>query len=111
MPRYTEHSPSRIEDLLKEVEKARELGYATDLEEYRVGVRAIAALVFRGRVSQAAISIFGLAGSMDDERLPEMIRHMANTAQLISNKLTLMTRGVNESEGSPSARQSAGSDA
>ena len=76
-----------------------------------MGVRAIAALVVRGRTTRASISIFGLAGSMDDERLPEMIRQMMNTARLIENKLTLMTRGVSESQGSPSPRQSVGLDA
>ena len=111
MPLYTVHSLSRVEDLLKHVEKARELGYATDLEEYRMGVRAIAALVVRGGTTRAAISIFGLAGSMDDERLPEMIRHMMNTARLIENKLTLMTKGASEPEGSPSPSQSVGLDA
>ena len=92
IPQYTGHSVSRVEELLKQVEKARERGYATDLEEYRMGVRAIAALVFRGEAAPAAISIFGLAGSMDDERLPDMIQHMMNTAQSISAKLTLMAK-------------------
>ena len=73
-----------------------------------MGVRAIAALIFRGGVIRAAISIFGLAGSMDDERLPEMIRQMMNTAHLISSELTLMTKGVNEPEGATPAWRSAG---
>jgi DNA-binding IclR family transcriptional regulator len=110
LPLYTEHSVSNIEDLLTQVEGAREKGYATDLEEYRMGVRAIAALVFRGDAAQAALSIFGLAGSMDDERLPNMIRHMTNTAQLISAKLTLMARGANEPDGPSTASRSAGMD-
>ncbi len=51
LPQYTAHSLVRVEDLIRQVEKARELGYATDLEEYRMGVRAIAALVSRRGVS------------------------------------------------------------
>ena len=102
LPRYTEHSITGIEDLLEQVEKARRQGYATDLEEYRMGVRAIAALVFRGSAARAAISIFGLAGSMDDGRLPGMIHHLTSTAQLISTKLTLMAKGAGEAEGSGS---------
>jgi IclR family transcriptional regulator, KDG regulon repressor len=100
LPEYTEHSVTRIEDLLEQVEKARRLGYATDLEEYRRGIRAIAALVFRGPVARAAISIFGLAGSMDEGRLSDMIDQMKHSAQLISSKLTLMAKGVVDPEGS-----------
>jgi IclR family acetate operon transcriptional repressor len=98
LPRYTDNSVTRVEDLLEHIERARQQGYATDLEEYRIGVRAIAALVSRGATARAAISIFGLAGSMDDARLPDMILHLKNTAQLISVKLTLMARGTNDSE-------------
>lgn len=104
IPQHTGHSVFRVEDLLRHVHRARELGYATDLEEYRMGVRAIAALIFRGNTAPAAISMFGLASSMDDERLPDMIQQMTNTAHLISTKLTLMAKGVNDSAGSsPSA--------
>lgn len=108
IPQHTEHSVSGIEELLGQVEQARESGYATDLEEYRMGVRAAAALVFRGKTAPAAISIFGLAGSMNDERLPEIIGQMMSTAQLISNKLTLMAKGSGEQEGSQAAPRSGG---
>jgi DNA-binding IclR family transcriptional regulator len=106
IPQHTDHSVSRIEELLKHVRQVRELGYATDLEEYRMGVRAIAALVFRGNMPPAAISMFGLASSMDDERLPEMIEQMTNTASLISTKLTLMTKGANDSASAGSSPSS-----
>ena len=99
LPEYTEHSITRVEDLLEHVEKARRLGYATDLEEYRMGIRAIAAPLFRGTTACAAISIFGLASSIDEGRLPNLIEKMKHTAQLISAKLTLMARGANEPEG------------
>jgi DNA-binding IclR family transcriptional regulator len=101
LPKYTEHGVTRIEDLLEQVEKTRQLGYATDLEESRKGVRALAVLVYRGSVARAAISIFGLASSMDDERLPNMIFHLRNTAQLISSKLTLMARGPEQESPAP----------
>jgi DNA-binding IclR family transcriptional regulator len=96
LPRYTDHSLTRIEDLLKEVEQARQNGYAADLEEYRKGVRALAVLVFRGDQARMAISIFGLAGSMDDERLPDMVSEMKKTAASISRKMFLMTEGLDK---------------
>jgi IclR family KDG regulon transcriptional repressor len=105
LPQYTDNSVTRTEDLLEHVERARQQGYATDLEEYRISVRAVASLIFRGSVARAAISIFGLAGSMDDARMPDVILHLKNTAQLISAKLTLMAKGAGETEGaSPLAR-------
>ena len=98
LPRYTDNSISRLEDVLNQVEKTRQQGYATDLEEYRIGVKALASLVFRGSVPRAAISIFGLAGSMDDVRLPHMILHLRNAAQLISAKLSLMSKAAADGE-------------
>ncbi|MGD0229589.1 MAG: IclR family transcriptional regulator [Syntrophorhabdales bacterium] len=99
LPRYTDHSAEEIEGLLLEVERAREFGYATDLEEYRKGVRGVAALVFRGSRARAAIAIFGLASSMEDRRMPDIILHIKNTAQSISRKLTLMARNQDGSDG------------
>jgi DNA-binding IclR family transcriptional regulator len=110
LPKYTDNSVMRLEDLMDQIEKARQQGYATDLEEYRRGVRAIAALVSRGSTARAAISIFGLAGSMDDARLPDMTVHLRNTAQLISAKLTLMARGTEDSDNHSSLSGSTGSD-
>jgi DNA-binding IclR family transcriptional regulator len=99
LPCYTDNSITRIEDLLGHVQKARQQGYATDLEEYRIGVKAVASLVFRGAVPRAAISIFGLAGSMDDLRLPEITTHLRNTAQLISTRLSVMAKAAGEGDG------------
>lgn len=110
LPRYTDNSVTRLEDLMEQIEKARQQGFATDLEEYRIGVRAIAALVSRGTTVRAAISIFGLAGSMEDARMPDMITHVRNTAQLISAKLTLMAKGTGDSDNHSPLSGSAGSD-
>ncbi len=98
-PKYTDHSVHGSRGVLGEVERARELGYATDLEEYRKGVRGVAALVYRGSDARAAIAIFGLAGSMDDRRMPEIISHITNTAQAVSKKLSLMAKDRGGSEG------------
>jgi len=55
--------------------------------------------VFRGSRACAAISIFGLAGSMEDQRLPDIILHMKNAARLISRKLTLMAENPGGPDG------------
>ena len=98
-PKYADYGVTGIEDLLALVEETRERGYATDLEEYRKGVRAASVLVFRGARACGAITIFGLASSMEDQRLPEIISHMKNAARLISRKLTLMAESPGSSDG------------
>jgi DNA-binding IclR family transcriptional regulator len=96
-PKYTDHSVTWVEDLLAQVEQTRERGYATDMEEYRKGVRGLSVLVFRGSRACGAISIFGLAGSLEDQRFPDIVSHMKDAARLISRKLTLMA----ENNGTP----------
>jgi DNA-binding IclR family transcriptional regulator len=93
LPKYTDYSVKGVEDLLSQVQKVRELGYAADLEEYRKGVRGLAVLVFRGSRACGAVSIFGLASSMEDQRLPDIIAHMKNAARSMSRRLTLMAEG------------------
>ena len=99
LPKYTDYSVTGVEDLLVRWSRSRERGYATDLEEYRKGVRGLAVLVFRGGRACGAISIFGLASSMEDQRLPDIIFHMKNAARLISRKLTLMAENPGTSDG------------
>jgi len=93
LPKHTDYSVTGVEDLLDQVQQVRERGYAADLEEYRKGVRGLAVLVFRGSRACGAISIFGLASSMEDQRLPDLVHHIKTAARLISNKLTLMAEG------------------
>jgi DNA-binding IclR family transcriptional regulator len=108
-PKYTDHSVTGLEDLLDQVEQARECGYATDLEEYRKGVRGLSVLVFRGARACGAISIFGLAGSMEDQRLSDIILHMKNAARLVSRKVTLMAENPGGPDGPVDPPRSVGS--
>jgi len=108
LPAYTDRSVTRVEDLMEQVERVRQLGYATDLEEYRRGVRGAAVLVYRGPSATAAISVFGLASSMDDGQLDRIVLHLKNTAQLISTRLTLMARHGEGQQGPSSDDGSAG---
>lgn len=98
LPKYTEHTITSREKLLEELERVRTEGYAIDSEEYRKGVRALTVPVFKGDHSTTAISIFGLAGSMDDRHIPEMVAAMKNTARAIGRKMLLMTGGYDESD-------------
>jgi DNA-binding IclR family transcriptional regulator len=89
LPAYTEKSIIDPQIMLQEIEKADERGYGLDLEEYHEGVRAVATPVGSARPPEAAIWIIGLAGSMDDRRLPAMIEQVKKTAELITTRLSL----------------------
>lgn len=68
-----------------ELERVRQLGYATDDEEYLTGVRAASAPVFnaRGRLA-AAVLVVGLTGSLPVADLPRAGEASAEAARGIS---------------------------
>jgi DNA-binding IclR family transcriptional regulator len=86
--KYTENSVTDVDQFLKEIEKTKSQGYAVDLEEYLMGMRAIAALIYSGHFPVAAIWIVGFTSSMSDEKLPYMIESLKNTAEEISTRLS-----------------------
>ncbi|MBP8625516.1 MAG: IclR family transcriptional regulator [Syntrophorhabdaceae bacterium] len=89
LPKYTENSITDIERFIEEIEKTRKLGYSLDLEEYLRGIRALATLLYYGDGKLAgAICIVGFTSSIKDEKIPMMIQHLKNTAQLINQRLS-----------------------
>jgi len=88
LPRYTENSITDIDLFLKEIDKTRTLGYSLDLEEYLKGIRAVATLIYTDNSLIGAICAVGFSHSMNDDKLPYIIRHMKNTSKQISERLT-----------------------
>ena len=74
LTRYTDNTFRSVEDLLRDLEKVRERGYATDLEEFEMGLRCIAAPVrdYTRKVI-GAISVSGPAHRLPDERIEQSI--------------------------------------
>jgi DNA-binding IclR family transcriptional regulator len=74
LKKYTKNTLSAQDDILKDLEKVRELGYATDLEEFEEGLRCIAAPVrdYTRKVI-AAVSVSGPAHRLSDEKIAESI--------------------------------------
>jgi len=72
--RYTDNTFRSVEDLMRNLEKVRESGYATDLEEFEVGLRCIAAPVrdYTRKVI-GAVSVSGPAHRLSDERIEQSI--------------------------------------
>ena len=74
LPRHTENTFRSFDDLLRDLEKMRERGYATDLEEFEDGLRCIAVPVrdYTRKVI-GAVSVSGPANRMTDERIEQTI--------------------------------------
>jgi IclR family KDG regulon transcriptional repressor len=84
----TEKSISRLEDLEKDLRKIREKGYAMDDEEFKIGVRCIAApIVDLSDRAVAAISIMGPAVRLSPEGIEKYIDALLETAQRISRSI------------------------
>jgi DNA-binding IclR family transcriptional regulator len=83
LPRFTPNSIIGKTDYLKEVERARQRGYALDNEEYLPGVRAVAASLNNRDGLPMAIWVVGFSTSMVDGRLEEIAQQTVSGAQAL----------------------------
>lgn len=76
------------ERLVEELEKIRASGYALNLEEQEIGFIAIGAPVYdlRGQLI-GAVTLGGPANRMTEQKLPEIIASVKESANAISNEL------------------------
>jgi DNA-binding IclR family transcriptional regulator len=88
LPKYTENSITDIDRLHAEIVRVRQTGYSLDLEEYHMGVRGIASLIYSNGYPVASVSILGFTGSMRDDKIDEMAKHVVETARDISDRLS-----------------------
>ena len=88
LPKYTEYSITDIDQFIEEIAKVRQRGYSLDLEEYHMGVRGIAALINAKSYPVTSVSILGFTGSMTEDKLNDMAKHLMNTAREISDRLS-----------------------
>lgn len=88
LPKYTANSITDIDNFIKEIELTRKQGFSLDLEEYLMGVRAIASLVYANDFPVGAICILGFTGSMSKEDMPNMAEKLLNTSRMISERLS-----------------------
>jgi len=86
--RYGKNTITALHELLKELEKVRQQGYAIDDEEYYEGVRCVGAPIYAGGKIIAALSITGSVFSMTIERIQdELIKLAVSTAKEISSHM------------------------
>lgn len=88
LPRPTPNTIRDLDMYRQELERVRREGYATDDEEYLMGVRATSAPVFdaRGRLV-GAVLVVALTGSLPVDALPRTGQRTARTARAISSAL------------------------
>ena len=86
--RFTPNTITTIEALQKEIDSVRQRGWAIDNEEFEIGHRCIGAPVYdyRGDII-AAISASGSTSILTDERIPEIVEYLKQTAAEISQNM------------------------
>jgi len=82
-PQLTDRTLVDVEEILEELEKVRQTGYADSDEEQEVGLRCIAVAV-PGAPTPAAISLSGPTYRLTPDRTAEAVRHLHSTAQRVS---------------------------
>ena len=81
IPRYTKGTKVRSEELMKDFATVRDLGYATDCEEFEDGLRCIGAPVRDyTRKVVGAISVSGPANRLSDDKIAQVVGHEVERA-------------------------------
>lgn len=86
---YTPRTQVDPKLLQLELDKTRSLGYATDDEEFTIGVRCVAAPVidYRGKVI-GALGISGPASRITTDKLPDMAEKVTAVASALSDRMS-----------------------
>lgn len=87
LPRFTERSILSTYQFLREVERARERGYATDDEEYLRGIRAVAAPIQHKERMIAAMWVVGLVSNLTDMVMEKAARELLEATGIVSRLL------------------------
>jgi len=84
---YTAYTITDPAKYMEAVRQARDAGYATDDEEYILGVRAVAAPIKGEKHMRAAIWVVGFKASLDEKKTRALIRETKAAAERISRRI------------------------
>jgi IclR family acetate operon transcriptional repressor len=84
---YTANSITSTKEFAKEIEETLLHGYATDNEEFSLGVRGVAAAVTSANGYEGLASFLAPVTSLDDETLDQLGRRLANLTARASRTL------------------------
>lgn len=91
LKRYTENTITNWDDLLEELNKIKQVGYAIDNEEQEIGLYCIGAPILDKKGNAvAAISMSGPTGRMKNEDIENKIIKLVETANKISEVVKQM---------------------
>jgi IclR family KDG regulon transcriptional repressor len=99
--RYTPHSITDLDQYLREINTARERGFATDDEEYILGVRAVAAPIQGGAHPLSAIWVVGFKASLDEEKMKALTKYTREAAMTIKEKIEMHSGPNHSPRGKP----------
>lgn len=88
LPRYTENTITDPDKYLEEIRRVREMGYATDDEEYILGVRAVAVPIMGDGHLNSAIWVVGFKAGLDEKRMESLIKETKWAAREITQKIS-----------------------
>jgi IclR family transcriptional regulator, KDG regulon repressor len=87
IPRFTENSITDPQRYIEEIQQARQMGYATDYEEYLSGVWAVASSIRDWKQVPSAIWVVGFKTGQNEEGMEMLIRSTKQAAEEISQKV------------------------
>lgn len=88
LPSFTKNSITDLRKFKLEQMKAREQGFAVDIEEYLEGARAVSAPILgHGEKIVAAVTVVGFAAKMPDDRMPSIIEETMKACGEISQRM------------------------
>jgi DNA-binding IclR family transcriptional regulator len=88
MPALTPHTVTATQRLEEQLVRVREAGYATAVEEYEMGLNAVAAPIFdQSRQVTAAVSVSGPSYRLDELRIRHTIAPLLAGAAEISKRM------------------------
>lgn len=87
LPKYTKYTITDPEQYIQQVRQAKEAGYATDDEEYILGVRAVAAPIWGESHLRSAIWVVGFKAGLDEERMEALVTDTKAAAVAISRQI------------------------
>lgn len=87
LTKYTDNSITHIDRYMEEIRSVRARGYATDDEEYILGVRAVAAPIVGGSHLMSAIWVVGFKASLDEDKMTALTALTKQAAEAIRRKI------------------------
>ncbi|MFZ0449872.1 MAG: IclR family transcriptional regulator [Desulfatiglandaceae bacterium] len=87
IPQFTENSITDPQRYIEEIKQARQMGYATDYEEYLSGVWAVASPIRGWKQVPSAIWVVGFKTGQNEEGMETLIRNTKHAAEEISQKV------------------------